>query len=389
MMSQDTNTSKTKLCPVCGTRLNESATRCLVCGTELDAKASPRKSEGVKAKRLPEITLSLPAALGLLALFITLGAVVVFLIISSNAQGETPEEMVAVGSPTVSPTVTLTPTVTQTATLEPTWTPLPTIAYTVKANETCSDIAVAFGISVQSIILENNLTASCTLYEGQPLNIPQPTPTASPQPTATLSDIEKTETACDVVYYTVVAGDTLSKIADDYNVSMAAIREYNGLPNDTVYENMPLTIPLCQREPTQGPTPTPTNPPPYAGPNLLLPADGASFVGSTTSITLQWAAVGNLRDDEAYAITVTDLTSENRETVTDFVTDTSYILPQSLLPTDGVPHIYRWSVYIARQVGGGETETDNWVSAGNLSDQRVFGWFTASGSVPATVTPTP
>jgi LysM repeat protein len=389
MMSQDTNTSKTKLCPVCGTRLNESATRCLVCGTELDAKASPKRSEGVKAKRLPEITLSLPAALGLLALFITLGAVVVFLIISSTAQGDTPEEVVAVGSPTVSPTITLTPTVTQTATLEPTWTPLPTIAYTVKANETCSDIAVAFGISVQSIILENNLTASCTLYEGQPLNIPQPTPTASPQPTATLSDAEQTESACAVDYYTVVEGDTLSKIANDYNVSMASIREYNGLPNDTVYEGMPLTIPLCQREPTQGPTPTPTNPPPYAGPNLLLPADGASFVGSTTSITLQWAAIGNLRDDEAYAVTIVDLTSDTRETVTDFVTDTSYILPQSMLPTDGVPHIFRWSIYIARQVGGGETEADNWVTAGNLSDERVFGWFTAGGSVPATVTPTP
>jgi LysM repeat protein/ribosomal protein L40E len=388
-MSQDTNTSKTKLCPVCGTRLNESATRCLVCGTELDAKANLKKSGGVKAKRLPEITLSLPAALGLLALFITLVAVVVFLIISGSAQGDTPEELTAVGSPTASPTITLTPTVTQTATLEPTWTPLPTIAYVVKANETCSDIAVAFGISVQSIILENNLTASCTLFEGQGLNIPQPTPTASPQPTATLNEAEKTETACETVQYTVQENDTLSKIANDYNVSQASIREYNGLPNDTVYEGMPLTIPLCQREPTQGPTPTPTNPPPYSGPNLLLPADGASFVGTTASITLQWAAVGELRGDEAYAVTITDLTSDDRTTVTDFVTDTSYILPQSLLPTDGTPHIYRWSIYVARQVGGGETETDNWVTAGNLSDQRVFGWFTAGGSVPATVTPTP
>jgi LysM repeat protein/ribosomal protein L40E len=389
MMSQDTNNTKTKLCPVCGTRLNESATRCLVCGTELDAKADLKKSGGVKAKRLPEITLSLPAALGLLALFITLVAVVVFLIISASTQADNPEELEAVGSPTVSPTVTLTPTTTQTPTLAPTWTPLPPIAYTVKANETCSDIAVAFGISVQSIILENNLTADCTLYENQPLNIPQPTPTASPQPTATLSDIEKTESACGTVDYTVQANDTLSKIADEYDVSMTSIKEYNGMPNDTVYEGMPLTIPLCMREPTQGPTPTPTTPPPYPGPNLLLPADGASFIGST-SITLQWAAVGELLSDEAYAITITDLTSDNRETITDFVTDTSYILPQSMMPTDSVPHIYRWSIYIARQVSGGATETDNWISAGNLSDQRVFGWFSTSGPVPTeATTPTP
>jgi len=388
-MSQDTNITKTKLCPVCGTRLNESATRCLVCGTELNAKADNKKSGGVKAKRLPEITLSLPAALGLLALFITLGAVVVFLILSGSTQGDNPDEVEAIGSPTVSPTITLTPTTTQTATLEPTWTPLPTLSYTVKANETCSDIAYYFGISVQSIILENNLTSACVLYEGQDLNIPQPTPTASPQPTATLSDVEKTESACGTVDYTVQSGDTLSTIADYYDVSVTSIKEYNGMTNDTVYEGMPLTIPLCERVPTSGPTPTPTTPPPYPGPNLLLPADGASYVGST-SITLQWAAVGELLSDEAYAITIIDLTSETRETVTDFVTDTSYILPQSMMPTDGVPHIYRWSVYIARQVGGGATEADNWISAGNLSDQRVFGWFSAGSSAPVpTATPTP
>jgi LysM repeat protein len=386
-MSPETNTSKTKLCPVCGTRLNESATRCLVCGTELDVKADTKKTSGVRAKRLPEITLSLPAALGLLALFITLGAVVVFLILNAgNSPSTVAEPTQEAGTPTISPTVTLTPTITLTPTQAPTWTPLPPIAYTVKAGETCSDVAAAFGVSVQSIILENNLTADCTLYEGQDLNVPQPTPTASPQPTATLSEAEKTETACEKVNYTVVENDTLSSIADTYDVSMATIREYNGLPNDTVYEDMTLIIPLCMREPTPGPTPTPTTPPPYPGPNLLLPADGASFVGVNNTITLQWAAVGELKTDEAYAVTITDLTSENKDTVSDFVTDTSYILPQSLMPSDGKPHILRWSIYIARQIGGDE-ETGNWVTAGNYSVERVFSWY-ATGAAP-TPTSTP
>ncbi|MCB2203034.1 LysM peptidoglycan-binding domain-containing protein [bacterium] len=369
--------------------MNESATRCLVCGTELDVKADTKKAAGVSAKRLPEITLSLPAALGLLALFITLGAVVVFLILNNaNGTAAEPGEQIAqeAGTPTTSPTITITPTVTMTPTQEPTWTPLPPIPYTVKSGETCSDVAAAFGISIQSIILENNLTADCTLFEGDELSIPQPTPTASPQPTATLSDVEKTEVACEVLDYTVVSGDTLSTIADTYNISQATIREYNSLPNDTVFEGMNLRIPLCEREPTPGPTPTATQQPPYPGPNLLLPADGASFVGANSAITLQWAAVGEIEGDEAYAVTIVDLTSEDKTPVTDYVTDTSFIIPQSLAPTDGRPHVFRWSVFIARQIGGDEEDNQNWVSAGNLSIERVFSWY-ATGAAASTPTP--
>lgn len=385
MMSPETNTSKTKLCPVCGTRLNESATRCLVCGTELNLKADTKKPAGVNAKRLPEITLSLPAALGLLALFITLGAVVVFLILNTNSPDELAGVTPEAGTPTASPTITMTPTVTMTPTLAPTWTPLPPTAYIVKAGETCSDVAAIFGVSVQSIILENNLSTDCIINEGQELSVPQPTPTASPQPTATLSEVEKTEVACEKVNYLVKENDTLSSIADEYDVSMAVIREYNGMVNDTVIEGQPLVIPLCLREPTAGPTPTPTTPPPYPGPNLLLPADGASFTSVNGAITLQWAAVSELLGNEAYAVTITDLTSEANTTITEFVTDTSLILPASLAPDDGKPHVFRWSVYIARSIGGDDEDVKNWTPAGNLSDERVFSWFTTTSAS----TPTP
>ena len=382
-MSPDTNTSKTKLCPVCGTRLNESAKRCLVCGTELDSVAVPKKDSQVSAKRLPEITLSLPAALGLLALFLTLGAVVVFLVLQSNnpaAIGEiTPEEA---GTATPSPTITITPTVTLTPTLAPTWTPLPPLEYTVNPGDSCAGIAASFNVSVQSIILENNLSANCELFEGQALMIPQPTPTASPQPTATLSDAEKTEVACETINYEVEANDTLSSIADTYNVSMATIREYNSLLNDTVFEGQTLIIPLCLREPTPGPTPTPTPLPPYPGPNLLLPADGASFGSDTSAITLQWAAVGALEANEAYAVTIIDLTSENRQTTVEYVNDTSFIVPSTLMPETGKPHIFRWYVYIVRQLDSDEEDGDNWIPAGNNSDERVFSWFSSGTNLP-------
>jgi LysM repeat protein len=242
-------------------------------------------------------------------------------------------------------------------------------------------VAASFGVSVQSIILANNLSANCGLFEGQVLEVPQPTPTASPQPTATLSAAEKTEVACETLTYMVEANDTLSSIADTYNVSMRTIREYNGLPNDTVFEGQPLEIPLCLREPTPGPTPTPTQLPPYPGPNLLLPSDGASFIATTDTITLQWAAVGELKPNESYTVTITDLTSENQQAIVEYVKDTSFIVPASLKPSDGKPHIFRWSVYISRLIGStNETEENgaesgNWIIAGNKSAERVFGWF--------------
>lgn len=382
-MSPETNTSKTKLCPVCGTRLNESAKRCLVCGTELDSVADSKKSPEIRAKRLPEITLSLPAALGLLILFILLAAGLIFILLRPDAPLENGELTTPVsGTATASPTVTLTPTITTTATQAPTWTPLPPLEYSVKANDTCAIIAASFGVSIQSIILENNLSADCTLYEGQAILVPQPTPTASPQPTATLSDVEKTDIACETLSYTVQSGDTLSSIADTYNVSMATIRDYNAMLNDTVFEGQTLMIPLCLREPTPGPTPTPTQLPPYAAPNLLLPADGASFTSSSDTITLQWAAVGELDTNEAYAVEIIDLTSDDKQSLTEYVRDTSLILPESFMPNDVRPHIFRWSVYIVRQIGSDEENLENWQTAGNRSNDRVFSWFTLGASTP-------
>lgn len=374
-MSPEKNPSTSKLCPVCGTRLNESASRCLVCGTELDKKAEAKKTPEVRAKRLPELTLSLPAALGILALFLTLGAVVIFLVLNNGNPAEVIEvPLEEQGTPTASPTETLTPTITLTPTQAPTWTPLPPIEYVVRPGDSCAGIAAIFNVSVQSIILENNLAANCVLFENQELLIPQPTPTASPQPTATLSEVEQTEAACETINYTVQANDTLSSIANTYNVTMATIREYNGLPSDTVYEGQNLLVPLCLRRPTAGPTPTPTQLPPYPGPNLLLPADGASFISASDTITLQWAAVGALESNEAYAVTITDLTSEDKWSVTEYVRDSSFIVPQTFVPTDGRPHVFRWSVYIVRQIGGDEENGENWEIAGDRSVERVFAW---------------
>lgn len=331
---------------------------------------------------MPEITLSLPVALGLMILVLAIGAAVVFTFLRSTGQVTEPTPTVTV---THTPTITITPSPSPTGTTAPSPTPLPPMEYEVKAGDYCSSIAALYNVSVNSIVLLNNLPADCgTLSVGQKLMIPAPTPTASPMPTSTLSAAEATETACEKVDYTVTANDTLGGIAATYNVSQESIKEFNNLPSDTVFEGQRLTIPLCQRV-AVGTTPTPTVPPPYPAPNLLLPADGASFTGSTETITLQWASVGELRQNEAYAVTVEDVTEASGERLVEYTTDTKFILPASFRPNADTPHIIRWSVVPVRQTSSNQEGEAVWEPAGTASILRVFSWWGAG----AAVTPTP
>ena len=380
------NTSATKICPTCGTRLTENATRCLVCGRNfVPAPTAKSPAKAIKGPKMPEVTISLPVALGLLLLVLAIGAAVVYFVLQGTGR---------VVEPTVTPTVTVTATATPTPTTSPTgtpiptFTPLPTLEYIVKSGDYCSTIAGFFNVSVNSIILMNNLPTDCSsLVIGQKLFIPQPTPTASPQPSSTLSGVQATDAACEKIEYTVAENDTLGGIARNYNVSMDAIKEYNGMTSDVVYQGQPLTIPLCERLPTPGPTSTPTPPPPYSAPNLLLPADGTAFANAADSITLQWASVGTLRDNESYMVTVEDITEGTGRRLTQYVTDTKLIIPATFRPNDTVPHVIRWTVTTVRQTSTDKEGQPVWVSAGAVSTPRVFTWW-GTGSAPVN-TPAP
>lgn len=376
-MSPETDNKKTKICPTCGTRLSENATRCLVCGTELTAKAATpaRKAEktALQAGRMPEITLSLPAALGALVVLLLIGATVVFGALRATNRVVDPTPV-----PTATETPTVTPTATEVYTLtpSPTITPLPPIDYTVKEGDTCGGIAYTFGVSVQSIIVMNNLDAACvTLRVGQIIKVPYPTPTPPPPPTSTLEPAAATIEACDKASYTVQENDTLSSIAANYNVSMASIREFNNLATDNVLLGQTLLIPLCQRAPDPNqPTPTPTPPPPYPAPNLLLPVDGAAFTLAHDIVTLQWASLGVLRDGEAYQVIIEDVTADQGRRIVEYVTDTSFIIPTSFRPNDTVAHVMRWWVVPVRQTGTDDQGQPIWSPAGAASEKRVFTW---------------
>ncbi len=368
--------------------MSSDATRCLVCGADLstpEKAAEPAKA--LQGSRIPEITLSLPVAILLMAVFLVFGAILVYFALKS-----TPKAQALVIPPTVTSTVTLTTTPTTTPTPETptmTFTPAPSptpIYYTVKSGDNCGTIAGFFGVSVQSIVTLNKLSATCSdLTINQQLLIPQPTPTASPMPSATFSEAEQTRAACQIIQYVVKDTDTLGGIALNYNIPQAVIRDENGLIGDSIYIGQTLNLPLCKRNATPGPTPTATLPPPYLAPNLLLPADGVSFSQGTDVITLQWASIGTLRDNESYAVTILDATSGTGLPTVSYVSDTKFIVPASLRPTDQSAHAFYWWVTTVRQTGTDDSGNPVWTSAGTDSLHRVFIW---SGAAPA-VTPTP
>ena len=332
---------------------------------------------------MPEVTLSLPAALGLLVLFLAVGAIVVYAGLSATQQVVHPT---AVPSATETGLPSATPTDTQLPTLAPTVTEQPPFEYTVASGDTCGGIAVTFGVSVQSVIILNNLPASCNnLSVGQKLKIPYPTATPRPLPTDTPQAADATRAACQTVQLTVQENDTLSSIAANYAVSMQAIKDWNGLATDNVFIGQQLTVPLCARAATPGPTPTPTIPPPYPAPNLLLPADGAAFTLAQDVVTLQWASIGTLRDNEAYQVIVEDITAGQARRIVDYVTDTKYIVPTTFRPKDNVAHVMRWWVSPVRQSGSDAQGNPIWDSAGATSDKRDFTWV----GIAIETTPTP
>jgi LysM repeat protein/ribosomal protein L40E len=376
-MSQEPSTQKSQICPTCGTRLSENATRCLVCGTEITAKAATKSKKaetGMQASRMPEITLSLPAALGALALILLIGAAAVYFSLRAGITGTTLTEPTAEGTTTETATITPTATETQPPTSLPTETPLPPFEYTVRDGDTCGVIAANFSISVQSIVVQNQLSSECFVSVGQTLFIPYPTSTPAPPPTDVPNEATQTALACEKVQYTVQENDTLGLISANYNVPADAIKFYNGLSSDNVFIGSTIIIPLCERFATPGPTATATLPPPYPAPSLLLPADGAAFTLANDVVTLQWASIGTLRENEAYQVTIEDVTSGQGRPITENVTDTKFIVPTSFRPNDNLAHVMRWWVTTVRQNGVDEQGQPVYESAGAISEKRVFTW---------------
>jgi len=107
-----------------------------------------------------------------------------------------------------------------------------TNTYTVQSGDSLWSIAKKFNISVDDLKRENNLTSNL-ISIGQVLRIPSsPPPTPNPN----------------YIVYIVKRGDSLYRIAQQYNTTVDTIKSFNNLTNNTLSIGQELLIPISQIE---------------------------------------------------------------------------------------------------------------------------------------------
>ncbi len=374
-------------CPTCGARVVDDAKICSICGAVLDegqdetgAPSEAEAREGAPTSRSRTRQILRIAVLALIAVLVLTGAAILGFKMS---QGEVIAEL-----PTFTPTATFLPTQTATPTLTPTATPteaptetptpVPPTEYIVVAGDTLLEIATEFDITVDELKAFNGLDSD-DIGEGQTLFIPAPTPT--PGPTPTPDPRQPTETPSPYILHTVRAGDTLSTIAEQYGVSMEAIRAANELPANSQHIVVGLALVIPRNTPTPTPPPvaeavaTPTPVMGYPAPVMLHPRDTASFTGSDAVIVLQWASVGILEDREYYQVELIIPTDGQSITEQMITRSTAWRVPGELFPPETVEdRTFSWRVLVVRQVTG--TDNASYKVISQAARRRTFTWAT-------------
>ena len=183
------------------------------------------------------------------------------------------------------------------------------IVHEVQAYQALSTIADAYQVPVEKILALNGLQADWPLQIGQKLIISAGNVTPSP----TLTILQRLTPEADGNYYhTVQSGETLSWIADLYEVSLSDLMAWNELNNTSVILPgqkllllvTPPATPTFTPSPTSiTPTPAPsaTPSPPTANPTAIVEAEPPRrlnwglILGMPTLLVAGWFLWGFLR----------------------------------------------------------------------------------------------
>jgi len=182
------------------------------------------------------------------------------------------------------------------------------IVHIVQPYNTLITIANAYQVTIETILALNGIQKDAPLQIGQKLLISPGNITPSPTPRP-LTPIEKLTPASDGKYYhTVRSGETLSWIANLYNIPLADLMAWNGLNNESIIrpdQKLLLQVtPPATATPTPGPptataTVTLTQKPPTATPQPThTPLSPTATATSTTQ------AVGTTSDERFRAVLI-------------------------------------------------------------------------------------
>jgi LysM repeat protein len=109
--------------------------------------------------------------------------------------------------------------------------------YIVQKGDTYYSIGKKFGVTMQAITDANPGVDPKRLQVGKTIVVP-PASSSAPKPVTSTASGEKV--------YTVVSGDTLSKIAKAHGTTWQAIRDLNNLPTTSIKVGQQLKIPATK-----------------------------------------------------------------------------------------------------------------------------------------------
>jgi FOG: LysM repeat len=141
--------------------------------------------------------------------------------------------------------------------------------YTVQPGDTVAAIAGRHGLSTASVLALNGLGWKSLIFPGQVLKL-APGATTAPTPVAQEGG-----------RYTIVKGDTISRIAARFGVSVQSVLSANGLSwSSIIYPGQTIAIPAAPAAATSGPSielVSDVTPAPEAAPAPSAPAPTSSY----------------------------------------------------------------------------------------------------------------
>ncbi|MEH7180581.1 C40 family peptidase [Neobacillus vireti] len=128
----------------------------------------------------------------------------------------------------------------------------PTSVYVVKSGDYLGKIAKQFATSVKELKDLNGLKSDM-IYVGQTLKVSGKAEIATPPPAAVASPPANVSSTA---VYSVVSGDTLSKIGVQYKMTVQELKQLNGLKSDMIYVGQKLKVSGQASVTTPPPAPT-------------------------------------------------------------------------------------------------------------------------------------
>jgi LysM repeat protein len=257
--------------------------------------------------------------------------------------------------------------------------------------EPSATAAVTATLEAPSPIAQPITATVATVPTLAPTSTPAPTATAvpptatQPAPTATVAAAKATGSQANT--YRVRAGDTLSGIAQQYQVSLDALLAANRMTAATMLRiGQELVIPGAgvPPAPTATPrprvTPTPTALPPTPAPYLPVPmlrnpGDKASSTGDREQIFLAWDAVPGMAADDRYQVIIRWKEQGARQETPDlFTTALSIQVPPWLWGRADQPEReYQWFIRAVRRTTDGQGG-ERVIPLSPDSEIRTFYW---------------